>query len=132
MKSGELSASSAPTSPQRVSREGGSLREKSVKTRIASIALLALLCVSPHAQTPSLAQDLRDRIDAAATQVLAAIGVPSASVAIVRDGELAYAQAYGDASISPRTPARPEMRYSYWPSRASFRSMTRSCASCLR
>jgi CubicO group peptidase (beta-lactamase class C family) len=78
----------------------------------ALVALLALLCVSSRAQTPSLAPELRDRIDSAARQVLSSTGVPSASIAIVRDGRLAYAQAYGDASLSPRTPARPEMRYS--------------------
>jgi CubicO group peptidase (beta-lactamase class C family) len=78
---------------------------------LPTIGLLALLCVSSAAQTPSIAPDLRDRIDAAARQVLATTGVPSASIAIVRDGQLAYAQAYGDASLSPRVPARPEMRY---------------------
>jgi CubicO group peptidase (beta-lactamase class C family) len=78
---------------------------------LATAALSALLCVSSSAQTPSLAPELRDRIDAAARQVLSSTGVPSASIAIVRDGRLAYAQAYGDASLSPRVPARPEMRY---------------------
>jgi D-alanyl-D-alanine carboxypeptidase len=76
-----------------------------------AVTLLVVLAVSPRAQTPSLPQDLRDRIDAAARQVLASTGVPSASIAIVRDGKLAYAQAYGDASLSPRVAARPDMRY---------------------
>jgi D-alanyl-D-alanine carboxypeptidase len=30
----------------------------------------------------------------------------------VQGGQIAYAQAYGDARLEPRTPARPEMRYS--------------------
>ena len=38
--------------------------------------------------------------------------MPSASIAIVKDGQVAYLQAYGDAKLSPRTPARPDMRYS--------------------
>jgi D-alanyl-D-alanine carboxypeptidase len=54
---------------------------------------------------------LRSRIDAAATLVLARTGVPSASVAIVRQGEIAYANAYGLAQLSPRRPATPAMRY---------------------
>ena len=55
---------------------------------------------------------LRDRVDAAAREVLAITGVPSASLAVVTDGQIAYLQAYGDASVEPRRPARPEMRYS--------------------
>jgi hypothetical protein len=35
-----------------------------------------------------------------------------ASVAIVKDGTIAYLQAYGDARLEPKTPARAEMRYS--------------------
>ncbi len=51
-------------------------------------------------------------IDRAVKEVMAATGVPSASIAVVKDGRLAYAQAYGDARVDPRTPARPDMRYS--------------------
>jgi CubicO group peptidase (beta-lactamase class C family) len=38
--------------------------------------------------------------------------VPSASLAIVRDGRIAYVEAYGDARVEPRIPAHPGMRYS--------------------
>ena len=69
--------------------------------------------------TPVLAQadaglpaDMRAAIDGAVREVLTATGVPGASVAIVRDGKIAYAQAYGDAKLDPRAPARPAMRYS--------------------
>jgi len=51
-------------------------------------------------------------VDAAAAEVLAASKVPSASIAIVANGRLAYAKAYGDARVDPRTPATVEMRYS--------------------
>jgi D-alanyl-D-alanine carboxypeptidase len=44
--------------------------------------------------------------------VLETTGVPSASVAVVRDGRLAYAHAYGAARLEPRTPATTDMRYS--------------------
>jgi CubicO group peptidase (beta-lactamase class C family) len=37
--------------------------------------------------------------------------VPSLSIAVVTGGGLSYAQAYGDASLSPRRSARPDMRY---------------------
>ncbi len=59
----------------------------------------------------TLAPELRERIDKAAQQTLANTGVPSASVAIVKDGKIAYLQAYGDARLEPKTPARPAMRY---------------------
>ncbi len=64
------------------------------------------------AQTATLAPDLRVKVDDIARQTLAATGVPSASLAIVKDGQIAYLQAYGDASLEPRIAARPEMRYS--------------------
>jgi len=51
-------------------------------------------------------------IDAAAAEVLAATGVPSASVAVVRDGKIAYVKAYGEARLSPAMAATPQMQYS--------------------
>jgi CubicO group peptidase (beta-lactamase class C family) len=55
---------------------------------------------------------LKGRIDRIAQQVLEQTGVPSASVAIVRNGKLTYTHAYGKARLDPATPATPEMRYS--------------------
>ncbi len=54
----------------------------------------------------------RAEIDRIAREVLAATGAPSASVAVVRDGQIAYLSAYGQARLSPATPARTDMRYS--------------------
>ena len=73
-----------------------------------------ILLVSGFAlgQTPALSPDLRGKIDDIARRVLASSGVPSVSIAIVQDGQIAYLQAYGDARLDPRIPARPEMRYS--------------------
>jgi D-alanyl-D-alanine carboxypeptidase len=51
-------------------------------------------------------------VDSVARHVLDATGVPSATVAVVRDGRLAYAQAYGAARLEPRIAAQPDMRYS--------------------
>ena len=58
------------------------------------------------------AADFGARVDAAAREVLAATGAPSASIAIVKDGKVVYRQAYGEARLEPKIPARPEMRYS--------------------
>jgi len=43
--------------------------------------------------------------------VLASTGVPSATVAVVTHGKLAYAQAYGAAKLEPRVAATPDMQY---------------------
>ncbi len=59
-----------------------------------------------------LPQDLREKIDKLATETLAHAGVPSASIAIVKDGRVVYLKAYGDARVEPPAPASPEMRYS--------------------
>ena len=59
-----------------------------------------------------LSADLIEKIDKVATDTLAKTGVPSASVAIVKDGQVVYTKAYGDARLDPKTPATPQMRYS--------------------
>jgi D-alanyl-D-alanine carboxypeptidase len=75
------------------------------------IFLTCVLLASAQSQSP-LASDLREKIDKIATEALAKTGVPSASVAIVKDGQIAYAHAYGQARLKPATAAQPEMRYS--------------------
>jgi D-alanyl-D-alanine carboxypeptidase len=77
--------------------------------------LVLLLLTASHAlaQAPGdLAPELRGKIDVAVRQVLAAKGTPSASIAIVQNGRIAYLQAYGDARLDPRASAAPGMRYS--------------------
>src|SRR5205085_11973331 len=62
--------------------------------------------------TSALSAETRASIDQIAHKVLADTGVPSASLAVVKDGQIAYVQSYGDARLDPKTPAKPEMRYS--------------------
>jgi len=83
----------------------------SMRTRAIPFFIL-LGSASVLAQSPSLAPELRTKIDVAAQQVLATTGVPSASVAIVQDGRVVYLGAYGTARLESKTTARPEMRYS--------------------
>ena len=73
------------------------------------VVLAALCCPPAVAQQLTAAE--RARVDSAAQAVLAATGAPSASVAIVRGGAIAYEQAYGQARVEPATPATPAMRY---------------------
>ena len=58
-----------------------------------------------------LSSDLQQKIDAAANEVLQQTGVPSASVAVVKDGKISFLQAYGKAKLEPPAPAKPAMRY---------------------
>jgi D-alanyl-D-alanine carboxypeptidase len=76
----------------------------------AAAVILAFAIIPACAQT--LSADLTEKIDKLATDTLARTGVPSASVAIVKNGQVVYTKAYGDARLDPKTPATPEMRYS--------------------
>ncbi|HXI19963.1 MAG TPA: serine hydrolase domain-containing protein [Gemmatimonadales bacterium] len=70
--------------------------------------LLSLAAVVPlTAQAPFEA-----RVDSIAGAVLEQTGVPSASVAVVRDGRVVYAHAYGNSKLDPATPAEAGLRYS--------------------
>lgn len=77
--------------------------------------LLAVLVAAPlgaqGAAAPAAADPLPARVDSIAEQVLASTGVPSATVAVVTHGRLAYAKAYGAARLEPRVAARADMPY---------------------
>lgn len=73
---------------------------------------LGVWCIAfggAHAQ--GLDPSTTTKIDSIASQVLRTTGVPSASVAVVTHGQLAYAKAYGSAKLEPAVPATPDMRY---------------------
>jgi D-alanyl-D-alanine carboxypeptidase len=67
---------------------------------------------SATGETNSLPPDVSKKIDDAATRMLKEGGVPSASIAVVKDGKLAYAKAYGLADIASHRPATTSMIYS--------------------
>jgi CubicO group peptidase (beta-lactamase class C family) len=79
------------------------------------ITRLTLLCgvtaavaVNSGAQLPP---EATSRIDSAVAKAMEETAVPSVSLAVIKDGKIAYVHAYGSASLDPATPARPEMRY---------------------
>jgi D-alanyl-D-alanine carboxypeptidase len=77
--------------------------------------LLSLLFVCPvHVASAQglLAPEVQQKIDQMATDTLSKSGVPSLSIAVVKDGRIAYVHAYGNARLDPATPANSEMRYS--------------------
>ena len=86
----------------------------SPKTIMRTLVVFALLLGSAGAvrAQDTLPADLRTAIDQAATDVLAKTGAPSASIAIVRDGKIAYERAYGTANLETNLAAGPQMRYS--------------------
>jgi D-alanyl-D-alanine carboxypeptidase len=76
--------------------------------RIAALLLAATTVLAQDTLPP----DMRASIDKAATELLAKTGAPSASIAVVKDGRIAYVHAYGNARLDPAVAATPQMRYS--------------------
>ncbi len=76
---------------------------------LASLAVLLVLA-SPVASAASSVPTAK--IDKIAHAALANSGVPSASIAVVHNGKIAYVHAYGNARLDPKTAATPSMRYS--------------------
>ena len=75
-------------------------------------ALLTVLMAALVVAQDTLPVETRAAIDKAGAEVLATTGAPSASIAVVRDGRVAYVHAYGLAILQPPTPATTAMRYS--------------------
>ena len=73
--------------------------------RFLALGFLAVPVV--HAQSDPFCADVAK----AASEVVRQTGVPSASVAVVRDGKIACVLAVGDAKLDPKTPAASAMRY---------------------
>jgi CubicO group peptidase (beta-lactamase class C family) len=80
-------------------------------TRLLPPAVLALSLVATAVAAAPLPADHAAAVDRSVQEVLARTGVPSASIAVVRDGEIAYVKAYGTQRLEPRTPARTDARY---------------------
>jgi D-alanyl-D-alanine carboxypeptidase len=78
---------------------------------LAGAVVISAILVQAQSHS-SFSPEARAQVDDIARRVLASTGVPSASIAIVQDGKIAYLQAYGDAKLEPKGAARPEMRYS--------------------
>lgn len=75
------------------------------------MAVIVAAALHSNAQT-QLPADVSEKVDKLVTDTLTKTGVPSASIAVVKDGRIAYVKAYGDAKLDPKTPATAEMRYS--------------------
>jgi D-alanyl-D-alanine carboxypeptidase len=82
------------------------------------LVCVALICCAGIVQAQSslavdtISPEVKAKVDAAAEEVLAKTGVPSASIAIVEHGAIVYTHAYGKAKLDPPVAATPAMRYS--------------------
>lgn len=78
--------------------------------RFAAVLLAALIGLPAQAQ-PQLPSDVREKIDKVVAETLASTATPGASLAIIKDGQIAYLKAYGNARLDPQVTAKPEMRF---------------------
>ena len=81
------------------------------RARILPLLLLTSIVGVAIQRAAQPAPDFAAAVDRIARGALAATGVPSASIAVVRDGVLAYTHAYGNARL-PEVAATTTMRYS--------------------
>lgn len=80
-------------------------------TPLAVTACLFLQGVVAAASAAPFTPEERARVDKLVSSLVDKPGTPSISVAVVRDGKLAFAQAYGWRSLSPAAPASVATRY---------------------
>lgn len=78
---------------------------------VKAIALIAALLACSLGHAEGLNGDSKARIDHAVLAILGRTKAPSASIAVIKDGKLAYVHAYGSASLSPLVKATPATRY---------------------
>jgi D-alanyl-D-alanine carboxypeptidase len=78
--------------------------------KACALAVVPLLFTMGSTRADITPQD-KAAIDRAAQHTLAETGVPSVSIAVVRDGKIAYLKAYGQAELSPPRAATTSMRY---------------------
>jgi D-alanyl-D-alanine carboxypeptidase len=82
-----------------------------LKSRYVAVAIGLLTSIVGASASAQADAGLAARVDSIANQVLKATGVPSATVAVVSHGRVAYANAYGCAKLDPCVTATPDMRY---------------------
>jgi CubicO group peptidase (beta-lactamase class C family) len=76
-----------------------------------SIAILVALAMPALAHAAPLDPATAARIDAAVERILKQSDTPSASIAVVKDGQIAYLKAYGHAVLAPPVKATTKTRY---------------------
>ena len=84
-----------------------------VRMRTQQLVCLLILTAATYSASGSTTNDVSmgAQIDAAAQEWLATMGTPSASIAVVQNGVVTYAHAYGKAQLSPAIAATTASRY---------------------
>jgi D-alanyl-D-alanine carboxypeptidase len=78
---------------------------------LLGLSLAAICAVGSAANCAPFSTGEIDKIDKAVADALSKSGAPSASVAVVRDGEIVFAKAYGLRDVAQHAAAAPETRY---------------------
>ena len=86
-------------------------KSASARAVVNSIILISCFVLVASAQN-GLPPNTERLCDSVIVAGLAKSGVPSLSVAIVRNSHIVYAKAFGDARLDPKIAATPTMRYS--------------------
>jgi D-alanyl-D-alanine carboxypeptidase len=78
---------------------------------LVAVAAMSLTSCGLRAQQAAFTPEMKAKIDAAVTQVLAETGTPSCQVGIAEHGKVVFTGAYGMARLEPAAPATVEMKY---------------------
>lgn len=104
----------------------GRLRLGTVVRRLGMLTTFLLGCATaiqaapPSSAIDTLPSDSAVQADRAVQEVMIKTAIPSASIAIVKDGKLSYTKAYGVARIAPNILATPDTRYGIGPLSEEF------------
>lgn len=80
-----------------------------IRRRVLTVTTVAwFFGVAAGAQT---AEDVASAVDQKVATLREAFGAPSVSIAVVKNGQLAYTKAFGEASLATNTPASTTTRY---------------------
>ncbi len=82
---------------------------KAFVRRLGLLVVVAVPGFSPPIPAQQLTPTERAQLDSGVLAVLRSTGAPSASIAVVRRGQIVYERAYGNGRDA--TPASPSMRY---------------------
>jgi CubicO group peptidase (beta-lactamase class C family) len=87
--------------------------------------MYALLGIEPEAETPAaqLDPDLTAQIDAMIEETMARIALPGFALAVVKDGEVAYAQGYGVTSLDGGAPVTDQTVFQWAESTMALTAM---------
>jgi D-alanyl-D-alanine carboxypeptidase len=86
------------------------------------LRIFVCIVVSLVSLRAQLSDETAAAVDKLAAKALAESGTPAVSIAIIKDGKVALARAYGDAWLDPKTAATAGMRFSIGSVSKQFRA----------